>query len=92
MRHLIRLQMVALLLGSISLLFNISFSATRRWVAAGGPPGGFINSLETDPQNPQTVYAGTNEGAYKSTNGGGSWRKINYGMWWRPVYAISVSP
>ena len=40
-----------------------------------GPNGGTVSALAIDPQNVDTVYAGTREaGVYRSTNGGRSWQ------------------
>jgi len=40
-----------------------------------------IASIAVDPVNPQTIYAGAAVGgAFKSTNGGKSWTKINSGL------------
>jgi photosystem II stability/assembly factor-like uncharacterized protein len=36
-----------------------------------GPPGGWVNSLAINPQNPEIVFGGTNNGfVFKSTDGG----------------------
>ena len=65
-----------------------------------------FGSIAIDPQNPETVYAGTGEllagwdmntysgdGIYKTTNGGNSWTKINQGIGNSThVASIAVSP
>ncbi|MDP2362727.1 MAG: hypothetical protein Q8M94_03040, partial [Ignavibacteria bacterium] len=65
-----------------------------------------FGSIAIDPQNPETVYAGTGEllagwdmntysgdGIYKSSNGGSTWTKINQGIGSSThVAAIAVSP
>jgi len=65
-----------------------------------------FGAIAIDPQNPETVFAGTGEllagwdmntysgdGIYKSTNGGSSWTKINQGIGSSThVAAIAVSP
>ena len=38
-----------------------------------GPDSGGVLSLAIDPTNTQIVYAGTNKGIFKTTDGGGSW-------------------
>jgi photosystem II stability/assembly factor-like uncharacterized protein len=38
-----------------------------------GPERGGAQSLAIDPQNPNTVYAATSVGVFKSTDGGASW-------------------
>ncbi len=35
-----------------------------------------VNILEIDPHHPNTVYAGTTEGLFKTTNGGEAWERI----------------
>jgi photosystem II stability/assembly factor-like uncharacterized protein len=39
-----------------------------------------IVSLVTDPVRTQTIYVGTDGGAFKSTDGGGTWSEINTGL------------
>jgi hypothetical protein len=39
-----------------------------------GPFGGSARALAIDPQNPDTVYAGTSGGVFKTTNCGTSWK------------------
>lgn len=65
-----------------------------------------FGSIAIDPQNPETVYAGTGEllagwdmntysgdGIYKTTNGGSTWTKLNQGIGNSThVAAIAVSP
>ncbi|MHC4571635.1 MAG: LamG-like jellyroll fold domain-containing protein, partial [Planctomycetota bacterium] len=44
------------------------------WVQTNGPAGGIINTIEIDPDNPETVYAGgIGGGVFKSTDGGDTW-------------------
>jgi photosystem II stability/assembly factor-like uncharacterized protein len=39
-----------------------------------------VDALAIAPQDPQTVYAGTGEGAFKSTDGGTTWQAVNSGL------------
>ena len=39
-----------------------------------------VLALALDPTTPTTVYAGTEGGVFKSTDGGGSWNAVNTGM------------
>jgi photosystem II stability/assembly factor-like uncharacterized protein len=51
----------------------------------------FVNSLAIDPNNPDTLYAGTDGGAYVSFNGGQTWGVINDGLLGATVvYSIVV--
>jgi photosystem II stability/assembly factor-like uncharacterized protein len=51
----------------------------------------FVNSVAIDPNNPNTLYAGTDGGAYVSFDGGQSWGQINDGLLGATVvYSIVV--
>ena len=39
-----------------------------------------VQSLAVDPTNPNAIYAGTNVGVYKSTNGGATFVEVSNGM------------
>ncbi len=57
-------------------------SAHAQWSRIG-PEGGYIKCLAIDPQNTQTIYAGSSDtwsGVFKSTNGGVSWTQVNSGL------------
>lgn len=43
----------------------------------GGLTCEFARTMAVDPVHPQTVYAGTNIGVYKSENGGDRWRPVS---------------
>jgi photosystem II stability/assembly factor-like uncharacterized protein len=40
----------------------------------------FVNTLAIDPNNPDTIFAGTDGGAYISFNAGETWGQINDGL------------
>ena len=42
------------------------------WIG-NGPGGGVINTLVIDPKMPRTIYAGTENGVFKSNDGGSKW-------------------
>jgi photosystem II stability/assembly factor-like uncharacterized protein len=51
----------------------------------------FVNTLVIDPNNPDTLYAGTDGGAYISIDGGQTWGQINNGLLGALViYSIAV--
>jgi photosystem II stability/assembly factor-like uncharacterized protein len=51
-----------------------------------------IRALAIDPTDSQTVYAADfHSGAYLSTDGGGSWVKINEGLTMRAISALAIS-
>ncbi|WP_174624598.1 dockerin type I domain-containing protein [Candidatus Methylobacter favarea] len=45
-----------------------------------GAPVLIVSALTIDPVDPETLYAGTDKGVFKSSNGGDSWQAINSGL------------
>ena len=64
---------------------------TGTWVNRG-PEAGTVYCLAADPTQPGTLYAGTDSGVYKSTDGGASWQPSNTGMEVYRVQTIAVDP
>ena len=58
----------------------------------GGPPGGTANAIIVDPRNHLTVLAATNNGVFKSTNGGQSWAAVNGGLSNLGVQVLAFDP
>jgi len=48
--------------------------------AEKGPSGGMVNALIINPQNAAILYAGTNDGVFRSNDGGNTWSVQNSGM------------
>ena len=51
-----------------------------------------VNSLVTDPHMPGTVYAGTTNGLFKTSDAGASWNRIEKGLADTYVSAILIDP
>ncbi len=51
-----------------------------------------VNALAIDPLNPNTIYAGTVNGIYKSTNGAGSWSPAQNGLPGYGIFSIVIDP
>jgi photosystem II stability/assembly factor-like uncharacterized protein len=65
-------------------------AGTNVWTS-NGPEGGNVSALAVDSRNPETVYAGTYSGVFKSTDGGTSW--INTGQPFSRALAVDpVNP
>ena len=59
--------------------YNIFYVNSPNWIQTKGPPGGYINDLAIDPNNPMIIYAvGPSEGIYKSTDSGYNWNLIKF--------------
>ncbi|HET7452826.1 MAG TPA: hypothetical protein VFL12_08805 [Thermoanaerobaculia bacterium] len=47
------------------------------WQPAGSPDSTGVNSMAADPNHANVLYAATENGVYKSTDGGSSWSSLN---------------
>jgi hypothetical protein len=66
-------------------------SGTPTWTPAGsGIPDTPTNSFAIDPANPQHLYAGTDIGVFRSTNGGTSWEPFNDGLPRIAVFGMEI--
>jgi len=64
----------------------------RSWQKSNNGLGSlFVNGIAINPNNPDTLYAGTDSGAYVSFNSGETWNEINDGLLGATVvYSIVV--
>jgi hypothetical protein len=69
-------------------------AATPTWSAAGnGIPDVPVNAFAIDPTNSNNLYAGTDIGVYRSTDGGANWSPINNGQLPRvAVFDMAIQP
>jgi hypothetical protein len=67
-------------------------SPTPTWTAAGGGiPDVPVNAFVVDPQDSNSLYAGTDIGVYQSTDGGGSWLPFGTGLPRVAVFDAEIS-
>jgi photosystem II stability/assembly factor-like uncharacterized protein len=60
---------------------DISDDGCQSWQSSNnGLVNLFVNTIALDPNNPNTLYAGTNSGAYVSYDQGRNWGQINDGL------------
>ncbi len=58
-----------------------NFGASWTPIDGNGFPAGIpVNVIQNDPGDSSTLYAGTNLGVYKSTDGGASWARFGTGL------------
>ena len=84
-----------LLLGLLTLLIasqTVPVSAGTNVWTSHGPEGGLTLVLAIDPQKPSTLYAGTDHGVFKSTDGGAAWSAVNTGLPSTGVDALAIDP
>jgi hypothetical protein len=66
-------------------------SGTPTWVASGtGLPDVPVNGFAIDPANTQHLYAGSDIGVFRSTNGGGSWQPFSNGLPRVAVFDVAI--
>jgi len=56
----------------------------------GGPYGGYVNSLAMAPTDPDVIYAATDWGVFKTTDGGDTWAKTGFAE--TLVWTVQVAP
>ena len=70
------------------------YGKTFRSISAGLPSGGldYVHVIREDPANPNLLFAGTETGAFVSTDKGVSWRKFMTGLATVPVHDLRIHP
>jgi photosystem II stability/assembly factor-like uncharacterized protein len=70
------------------------YGKTFRSIVNNLPSGGldYINVVREDPVNPNLLFAGTETGAFVSTDKGASWRKFMNGFPTVPVHDLKIHP
>jgi photosystem II stability/assembly factor-like uncharacterized protein len=67
-------------------------SPTPTWVpSSNGIPRVPVSSLAVDPQDSNTIYAGTDIGVYRSTDGGANWLPYGTGLPRVAVFDVKIS-
>jgi len=58
----------------------------------GLPESYEVRAIAIHPQNPQVIYAGTNHGPYRSTDGGDHWEKLDFPDLGMVVWSLLFHP
>jgi photosystem II stability/assembly factor-like uncharacterized protein/5-hydroxyisourate hydrolase-like protein (transthyretin family) len=75
------------------LLWALPVSAGVNQWTSNGPYGGVVRAVAIDPVTPTTLYAGSyGGGLFKSSDDGGSWRRLNAGLTYTDVTSIAINP
>src|SRR5437870_4713301 len=67
-------------------------SWTRASVRQGMHSDCIVKALLADPRQPQTVYAGTDMGLYRTEDGGAKWRLLDTPMTGSMVWSLAFDP
>ncbi len=67
-------------------LYRLS-PGSSRWeeLTIGLPESPIVPGVAIHPDNPEVVYAGTQDGPYRSTDRGGHWERLDYPSSGAPV-------
>ena len=57
----------------------------------GLPPKAEIRAIAIHPQNSQIIYIGTQDGPYRSSDGGGHWERLNLPDSGRVIWSILLA-
>src|SRR5713101_2671999 len=68
---------------------SIVHAGNNIWTSLG-PGDAVVNALAIDPSTPTTLYAGTDNSVFKSTDGGNTW--VNTGLTAFYLLALAIDP
>jgi photosystem II stability/assembly factor-like uncharacterized protein len=64
---------------------------SAQWVQTNGPYGGDVRCFAVSPDGSGKIFAGTiDNGVFRSTNSGASWKEVNAGVLRRSISALAV--
>ena len=89
-RGTMRRWVIGMLFAVIALLPSVGTAIVIPW--PDGMSTAQVAAIAVDPTTPSTLYAGTTDGIFKSTNGGGSWQTVNTGLTNLGVNALVLDP
>jgi len=75
---------------SVCLIAGTAASADSQTWVHFGLPGKTVNSIAVDPSNSDVLFAGAEEGLYRTTNSGASWDTLEPGLM-RGIKAVSIA-
>jgi len=83
---------LACVLAGVALLTpNPAAASDVAWTRSG-PEGGEVRTLAVHPFDESVVFAGTNDGVYRSDDGGQSWSRKSAGIGSRTTKTIVINP
>jgi photosystem II stability/assembly factor-like uncharacterized protein len=61
-------------------------------VSAGLPPKVEVRAIAVHPQNTEVIYVGTQDGPYRSKDGGESWKRLNFPDRGAVIWSLAIHP
>jgi photosystem II stability/assembly factor-like uncharacterized protein len=71
---------------------SIDTGSSWKQLGSGLPDGVYVHSVAIDPRISSTVYLGTDQGVFRSTDGGENWSPINSGLGDLAVNSVAIDP
>ena len=86
----------SILVGTVGQGIMRSPDGGQTWQRAGVNQGiyqnAMVRALVSHPENPETVFAGTDKGLYRSEDSGANWAPVDCAIGQRAVFVISFDP
>src|SRR5262245_20300394 len=89
MRRIGRVVLVAL--SGLPLAASAAFGGINSWTS-GGPGGAIGYVLAIDPITPSTLYVGTDQGVFRTMDGGATWISVSSGLPPLSVTGLAIDP
>lgn len=86
---------VTVLIGTIGQGLWRSKDSGETWSRAAGGDlymESDVRAVAVHPHNPNIIYAGTNQGCYRSNDGGNHWRHLPSAMDATPIWSLAIHP
>jgi photosystem II stability/assembly factor-like uncharacterized protein len=66
----------------------------KKWelLSGGLPENAEARAFAVHPRDPDTIYAGTQDGPYRSTDGGDTWERLNFPVRGAVVWSLALHP
>src|SRR5262245_18196586 len=61
-------------------------------IAGGLPDDVEVRTIVVHPRDPNVLFVGTQDGPYRSTDGGGQWKRLNFPDRGTVIWTMAVHP
>ncbi len=80
--------------GQLGGLYRRRTEGSAGWdtLTVGLPPRPAVRAVKVHPHDPEVVLAGTQDGPYRSTDGGDTWTRTDFPDAGLPVWSLAVDP
>src|SRR5215475_3864783 len=87
-----RVRMLLSVLVGVASCPGLAHAVTGGWTNLGPGGGSYVYGIAFDPRSPQTLYAATSAGVFKSADRGASWTAARDGLSQPVVWSLVLDP